>query len=60
MNWQPIETAPEEKWLPVWGGGRLRFMRRDSSGQWRNGYGAPRPTPRFWFPLPDPPKDMDH
>ena len=53
-QWHPAETAPVDEWLPVWGHGRLRFMRQDKQGQWRNGYGAPRPTPKLWFALPDP------
>ena len=53
-GWQPEATAPSEQWLPVWGSGRLRFMRKDKLGQWRNGYGAPRPAPKLWFPLPSP------
>ena len=53
LTWQPIETAPSERWLPVWGHGRVRFMRKGPDGQWRNGHGAPRATPKLWFPLPD-------
>lgn len=53
-EWQPIKTAPVDEWVPVWGNGRLRFMRQDSLGQWRNGFGRPRETPKLWYLLPLP------
>ena len=52
-DWQPVETAPAETTLIVWGGGGLRFMRKDALGQWRNMHHAPRPAPRVWM-LPPP------
>ena len=55
-RWRDIESAPADEALLVWGGGGLRFMRRDGdTGQWRNMMHAPRPAPRFWMPLPPPP-----
>ena len=51
-GWQDISNAPELKMVPVWGHGRMRFMRKDENGQWRNGCGAPRQPPKLWFDLP--------
>ena len=55
-GWQDISNAPQLKFVPVWGHGRMRFMRKDKNGQWRNGYGAPRQPPKLWFDLPDVPE----
>lgn len=55
-EWQPIETAPVNQTVIVYGNGRIRFMRKDDLGQWRNMMHAPRQTPTHWMPLPEPPR----
>ena len=51
-GWRPIESAPTEQTVLVWGAGGLRFMRKDNIGQWRNMMHAPKRAPKFWRPLP--------
>lgn len=72
MDWQPIETAPQDGFFLVYEGGAMRTMLREK-GQWLptalawDQFGAPlsnarvRETgvydPTHWMPLPEPPKD---
>lgn len=55
--WQPIETAPSEAMVLVWGNGPVRFGQRDREGQWRAMHHGPVKTkPKFWMPVPRPPQ----
>ena len=60
MNWQPIETAPEDgEWILVYSDHYV-FCPFDvvhyDYGAWTNsGGGFAEPT--HWVPLPDPPKE---
>lgn len=65
QEWQPIETAPRDKWILVW---RPASNVRDASwvclppspGYWTEGRGGPLdPPPTHWMPLPAPPVIAD-
>jgi hypothetical protein len=53
--WRPIEDAPPNQKMVVWGNGPMRFMRKDDRGQWRNAQGRPKGPPKLWYDLPRPP-----
>lgn len=55
--WQTVDTAPKETLVLVWGGGPVRFGYIDPLGNWRAAFHGPiRTTPKFWMPIPRPPK----
>lgn len=58
ITWQPIETAPTEVRVLVWGNGAIRFGIKDKLGNWRaTHHGAIKGKPTHWRRLPSPPKD---
>lgn len=58
LEWKDIKDAPTNKYIPVYGGGRHRYMIRDEAGQWRNGFGRPKSAPKLWFDLPPIPQQQ--
>ena len=57
MNWQPIETAPDEEYdiLVVWDDKTIMIL----DGQSARSYMKPMVAGNYlthWMPLPDPPK----
>lgn len=55
-SWLDPATAPTDTNLLTWGGGQMRFMRKDALGQWRNMMHRPKPTPKYWAQIPKPPE----
>jgi hypothetical protein len=54
VNWQPIETAPSDRWLLVYAY-YPRFARKHA-GQWHEqNAGRMGEDPTHWAPLPDEP-----
>ena len=60
MNWHPIESAPADELILVFGDGVIHVARIWSDGDAVVGddiyYIFDRPT--HWMPLPDPPKEQ--
>lgn len=59
--WQDISTAPKDERVLVFNGAvRLaRFNFGAVGWAWSDGFGACRPLPTHWLPLPSPPKQGD-
>lgn len=64
MNWQPIETAPKDRWILIYGAreepyneSHVSLVEWDGGGWWGQ-YGEPVLTdvPTHWMELPEPPK----
>lgn len=58
-EWQPIETAPKDDWILVWGPGSLVrdacwFSHNGLEG-WTEGDGVLTIKITHWMPLPKPP-----
>jgi hypothetical protein len=59
-GWLPIETAPVEQRVLLWGNGPVRFGIMDKLGNWRATHHGPvKGIPKCWMPEPLPPKILD-
>ena len=61
-QWQPIETAPNKRYLLVWSeNDDIGIMRRSESGHWRRVSHRdavhPDDEPTHWMPLPTAPEE---
>jgi hypothetical protein len=62
-EWQPIETAPRDgtfiiAWQPHISDSDIRIL-RSVNGYWSDEHGIGQSTlrdPKYWMPLPEPPK----
>lgn len=61
FQWRSIASAPTEMLVLVYRSGGVLLGYKDTLGNWRGRHrgefpGSPKSPPRFWMPLPPPPK----